>query len=78
MSPKTHSSTPQAGMNPITRQPHPCRSFASESVGGTAPRNARLQIIHELIRSGDYNVPAIAIADRMVEQMMIERRERES
>ncbi|MBN1631756.1 MAG: flagellar biosynthesis anti-sigma factor FlgM [Thermoleophilia bacterium] len=36
----------------------------------------RLQAIHELIRSGDYHVPASAIADRMVERMIAGRRRR--
>ena len=38
---------------------------------------ARLQAIHDLIRSGDYHVPASAIADRMIEQMIFYRRRRE-
>lgn len=37
---------------------------------------ARLQAIHDLIRSGDYHVPANAIADRMIEQMLADRRRR--
>jgi len=39
---------------------------------------ARLQVIHDLIRAGDYHVPATAIADRMIEQMVVEKRERKS
>jgi hypothetical protein len=35
---------------------------------------ARLQAIHDLVRSGDYHVPAAVIADRMVEQMIAARR----
>ncbi len=38
------------------------------------PSAARLQAIHDLIRSGDYHVPAAAIADRMVERMLAEKR----
>lgn len=37
---------------------------------------ARLRAIHDLIRSGDYNVPAAAIADRMVERMIAGKRRR--
>ncbi|MBN1632007.1 MAG: hypothetical protein JW990_19805 [Thermoleophilia bacterium] len=37
---------------------------------------ARLRAIHDLVRSGDYNVPAAAIADRMVERMIANRRRR--
>ena len=32
--------------------------------------SARLRAIHDLIRSGDYHIPATAIADRMVERMI--------
>jgi anti-sigma28 factor (negative regulator of flagellin synthesis) len=39
---------------------------------------ARLQVIHDLIRSGDYHVPATAIADRMIEQMIVDKREPKS
>jgi anti-sigma28 factor (negative regulator of flagellin synthesis) len=66
-------------MNPITRE----NRFRSTSpVTGTgpacSPHPARLQAIHDLIRSGDYHVPATAIADRMVEQMLSTRRRRVS
>ena len=38
--------------------------------------SARLQAIHDLIRSGDYHVPATAIADRMIERMIADKRRR--
>ena len=58
-------------MNPITNiasfsfRPRPVLKALA---GQTMP--ARLQVIHDLIRSGDYQVPASAIADRMLEQMI--------
>jgi anti-sigma28 factor (negative regulator of flagellin synthesis) len=39
---------------------------------------SRLQAIHELVRSGDYHVPAAAIADRMIEQLISTSRRREA
>ena len=62
-------------MNPISRQSHP-RQGDTESGGVESPPTpARLQAIHHLVRSGDYHVPAMAIADRMIEQLMIEKQE---
>jgi hypothetical protein len=43
------------------------------SGAGTTASAARLQAIHDLIRSGDYHVPAAVIADRMVERMLSEK-----
>jgi anti-sigma28 factor (negative regulator of flagellin synthesis) len=42
------------------------------STGGNAQSmpTARLQAIHDLIRTGNYHVPAAAVADRMVELMI--------
>lgn len=46
--------------------------------GGAAPvaseESAKLQTIHELVRSGDYHVPASAIADRIIERMILTKR----
>jgi hypothetical protein len=42
--------------------------------GGGRTGKARLQAIHDLVRSGDYHVPAAAIADRMVERLIAEKR----
>lgn len=36
----------------------------------------RLQAIHDLIRSGEYQVSAAAIADRMIERMIADKRSR--
>ena len=43
------------------------------SGAGTTASSARLQAIHDLIRSGDYHVPAAVIADRMVERMLTDK-----
>jgi anti-sigma28 factor (negative regulator of flagellin synthesis) len=49
-------------------------SAGNTAAGSNAP--ARLQAIHDLIRSGDYHVPANAIADRMIERMIADKRRR--
>lgn len=48
------------------------------SAGSGAPPQAaaRLRAIQDLVCSGDYHVPAAAIADRMIEQLMMEKRRR--
>lgn len=60
-----------------TSRDNRCSSGLSQrSLGPGQDTPARLQAIHELIRSGDYHVPASAIADRMVERMIAGRRRR--
>jgi hypothetical protein len=74
MSAPTHRSTPEASMDPFAGQPYPSRDSALQSADNAGSTKARLQIIHDLVRAGDYHVPATAIADRMIERLMIERR----
>ena len=76
MSAMLHRSTPEQTMNLIARQPNPRSRLAADSEADAGAMSARLRLIHDRIRSGDYHVPATAIADRMVEQMIIQRRER--
>ncbi|MBN1320878.1 MAG: hypothetical protein JXA87_08555 [Thermoleophilia bacterium] len=70
MSETSHTPIPDGGMNASIRQnrspgdPGPARGPAG------AAASARLQAIHDLIRSGDYHVPATAIADRIIEQLL--------
>jgi anti-sigma28 factor (negative regulator of flagellin synthesis) len=65
-------------MNPMFMENH-FRSAQSGSEGlGGQGMPARLQVIHDLIRSGDYHVSASAIADRMIEQMLVCRGRREA
>jgi anti-sigma28 factor (negative regulator of flagellin synthesis) len=78
MSAMSHRPEPEAGMNPSTRQSHFRDAQAGEGNATLSTPIARLQVIHDLIRSGDYHVPATAIADRMIEQMMVEKRGCES
>lgn len=52
-----------------------CDIDAGGGDASTVPA-ARLQAIHDLIRSGDYHVPANVIADRMIERMLADRRSR--
>lgn len=74
MSEYSRTPIPNGGMNANIRQnrspgiPAPPRG----QVGPAAP--ARLQAIHDLIRSGDYHVPADEIADRMIEQLLADKR----
>jgi len=70
--------TSEAPVDAMNR--HNPSSHSSASAGGAVSQSmpARLQVIHDLIRAGDYHVPATAIADRMVEQMIVEKREHKS
>lgn len=76
MGTRIHRSTPEPTMDPFTEQPHPHRSLSPQGGTNGSSLDARLRIIHDLIRSGDYHVSAAAIAERMIEQMIIERRGR--
>lgn len=72
------SQKPAHEINMITT-PRDSRFSHTLSEGGGASGQesaARLQAIHDLIRSGDYHVPATAIADRMIERMIAGRRGR--
>jgi hypothetical protein len=73
-----HTPTPEFSMNPIVIENH-FRSVqaGAEGLGGQG-MPARLQAIHDLIRSGDYHVSAAAIADRMIEEMLVCRQRREA
>jgi anti-sigma28 factor (negative regulator of flagellin synthesis) len=71
-----HKLTRESAMNAITRQNRFQTGLFVGGGPGYSASAARLQVIHELVRSGDYHVPATAIADRMIEQMvMIDRRQ---
>jgi anti-sigma28 factor (negative regulator of flagellin synthesis) len=78
MSAISHPPTPEFAMNRIISENRfrSARSGAEGHGGQTLP--ARLQVIHDLIRSGDYHVSAAAIADSMIEQMLFCRRRREA
>ena len=71
----TMSQKPAAGnaMNSVAHENRGIYDVGSGAGISSAP-TARLRAIHDLIRSGDYHVPAMAIADRMVERMLAERR----
>lgn len=76
MSDISHTPAPEAAMNTAAREnlfPSD-RGCIGSTTASVAP--ARLQAIHELIRSGDYHIPASAIADRMIERMIADRRRR--
>jgi anti-sigma28 factor (negative regulator of flagellin synthesis) len=74
MSAMSHTPKPESAMTPIIKE----NRFRSARSGAEGPGDpmmpARLQVIHDLIRSGGYQVPASAIADRMIERMLFCRR----
>jgi hypothetical protein len=78
MSTMAYRQTPEPAMNPRSRQSHPQQGLAESGGSVSSSTPARLQVIHHLVRSGDYHVPAIAIADRMIEHLMIAKQESES
>ncbi len=76
MSESSQTPIPNGDMNANIRQSQfPCASGPARSQVGP-PAAARLQAIHDLIRSGDYHVPATAIAERMIEQLLAGKRRR--
>jgi hypothetical protein len=65
-------------MDQPPRMTHSLHASEGQSSAPSPTPAARLQAIHDLICSGDYDVPATAIAERMVERIIIDQRERES
>jgi anti-sigma28 factor (negative regulator of flagellin synthesis) len=78
MSAKSNRPTQEPAMNPSARHSQLHQGPPAESVSSPSTTHARLEVIHELIRSGDYHVPATAIADCMIERIMVDKRERKS
>lgn len=76
MSDMSEEPTPEIGMNAIMQNHRSPNGLGRASGSATAAAPARLQAIHDLIRSGDYHIPATVIADRMIERMIAEKRER--
>jgi len=72
----SQTSAAEAAMNTATRE-HRFAADSGSSAGVAEPMPAaRLQAIHDLIRSGDYHIPAAAIADRMIERMIADKERR--
>ena len=78
MSEMTHRSTPEHALSSSARESHVHRGGPGESARSPLGESERLQVIHELVRSGDYHVPASAIADRIIERMIVDKRGQES
>jgi hypothetical protein len=76
MSGMAHIPTQGLAMNSIARKHYLHSGPLEDEASAAAALPARLQAIHDLIRSGDYRVPAAAIAERMVEQMLSGERRR--
>lgn len=74
MTSKGHRSTPENAMHHTARESLVTEMRETEPTPTTCDGSARLQTIHELVRSGDYHIPASAIADRIVERMMVSKR----
>jgi anti-sigma28 factor (negative regulator of flagellin synthesis) len=76
MSDVSQKPVPETSMNAAT-QHNRLPAGLGPDTGMTSPAAAaRLQAIHDLIRSGNYHVPANAIADRMIERMITDKRRR--
>lgn len=67
---------PGIEMNASARNNRFSTSLGSEAGRAGAAPSARLRAIHDLVRSGDYHVPAAAVADRMIERMIADSRRR--
>jgi anti-sigma28 factor (negative regulator of flagellin synthesis) len=72
MSDLSQNPTLGCAMNATTRDTR-SPSYPLSGSCAAGPASARLQTIHDLIRSGEYHVPATAIADRMIERMMADK-----
>ncbi len=78
MSDMGHRPKPERAMIFSTRESHLDRSMTGEFKQGSPGEPERLQVIYQLVRSGDYHVPASAIADCIIERMMVDKRGTES
>lgn len=65
-------------MYQASRDTHILHGQAGEGHRGSAGPDVRLQTIHDLVSSGDYHVPAAAIADRIIERIIVDKQENES
>ena len=74
MSTTSQKPADEVAMNIAARDNRQTYDVGSGCGDGSSVPAARLQAIHDLIRSGDYHVPANAIADRMIERMLADRR----
>jgi anti-sigma28 factor (negative regulator of flagellin synthesis) len=74
MSVTDHSSAANGALRQTTSDSNsPCNE-AGETALRASGKPDRLQAIHELVRSGDYSIPASAIADRMIERLIVDKR----
>lgn len=78
MSDISHRPKPERAMTFTTPESRLHRTLTGEFSQSSPREPERLQVIHELVRSGDYHVPASAIADRIIERMMVDKRGQES
>jgi len=61
---------------PMGRETAPLHDPRMKAAVGPPVTASRLQAIHELVRRGDYHVPATVIAECMIDRMMTEKRGR--
>lgn len=76
MSDMSQKPAEQNAMDTSTRDSRFSFDLATQGSSTAQSPPARLQAIHDLIRSGDYHVPAAAIADRMIERMIADKQRR--
>ena len=74
MSTRRQIPDPDAPKDPADREIRSADDPGSTGAPALSGAAARLRAIHDLVGSGDYHVPAALIADRMIEQMMTEKR----
>ena len=68
-----HRSDQGRAMHHEATEAHISETTPEETVGIPSGEPARIRTIHDMIQSGSYHVPAAAIADRMIERMLVDR-----
>jgi len=74
MSRRSPERVPETDMNATTSERCSSSSLSAKSVAGP-PTAARLKAIHDLVRTNRYDVPAMLIAERIVERGVLEEQE---
>lgn len=78
MSPTDHRAMSERAMCAFERDARTHEGQAEKTVQCSSGISTRVQAIHELVCTGDYHVPAAAIADCIVERIIGSKRGSES
>lgn len=70
---RDHRSDQGRAMHHEATEAHTSDTKPEETAGVPAGEPARIRDIHDMVQSGSYHVPAAAIADRMIERMLVDR-----